>query len=70
MHNRYNEFSTKKGQTWGTIGQNCAWTTAHTLMAGMTDLRLADLKKDMEKVTIWTPQDVSNYVNKIKKKLE
>ena len=66
----YNEFSTQKGQTWGTIGQNCAWTTAHTLMAGMTDPRLADLKKDMEKVTIWTPQDVSYYVNKIKKKLE
>ena len=66
----YNEFSTQKGQTWGTIGQNCAWTTAHTLMAGMTDPCLADLKKDMEKVTIWTPQNVSNYVNKIKKKLE
>ena len=43
---------------------------AHTLMAGMTEPRLADLKKDMEKVTIWTPQNVSNYVNKIKKKLE
>ena len=66
----YNEFSTQKGQTWGTIGQNCAWTTAHTLMAGMTDPCLADLKKDMEKVTIWKPQDVSDYVNKIKKKLE
>ena len=47
-----------------------SWTTAHTLMAGMTDPRLADLKKDMEKVTVWTPRTVLNYVNKIKQTLE
>ena len=66
----YKEFSTTPNQTWKATGQNCSWTTAHTLIAGMTDPKFASLKQEMLQVRLWIPQYVHQYAIKIKKLLE